>query len=162
MDKITHILCSPLKRTIATTLLGFEPVLSQGLKLVVYPDLRELGTDPSSTGSSVEKILETFPAHHQIADLHFLYQGWETNKEEASSLIGSDNPRSRAKRVRQKLWELGQASLKEEGGVWEGHDVSRGGTHKNIHIVIVSHGAFLKTLLGLPRKFWLYGTSGRD
>lgn len=54
MNKITHIFCSPMKRTLGTCILGFKPLLDSGLGVIAYPDLKEWGTGSSSTGSPVK------------------------------------------------------------------------------------------------------------
>jgi broad specificity phosphatase PhoE len=136
MPNITHILASPMRRTMATALHAFAPVIAQGLKLVAYPDLRESGCGKASTGSSVEALQKIYPEEEQLADLRLVPHDWEYNKEDSNC-----ENRARASRVRRNLWELSQAALKEHGGIWRGHDVSRGLTHKNIAIVIVTHAA---------------------
>jgi broad specificity phosphatase PhoE len=130
-----------------TALLAFKPLLSQGLKIVAYPDLREVGTGPASTGSSVEDIKVMLPEKHQISDTSLVPEGWEKNRQDTSAHI-----KLRSNRVRRELWELGQQALKESDGKWKGYDVSRGSTHENIEIVVVSHGGFLRRMLGLKRK----------
>jgi broad specificity phosphatase PhoE len=130
-----------------TAMLAFKPLLLQGLKIVAYPDLREVGTGPASTGSSVEDIRAMLPERHYISDTSLVPEGWEKNCQDTSAQI-----KLRGNRVRRELWELGQQALKESGGKWKGYDVSRGSTHENIEIVVVSHGGFLRRMLGLNRK----------
>ena len=143
MDKITHILCSPLKRTLHTARLAFEPLTSQGLKIVAYPDIREQGRGLSSTGTNLEGLLKLHPKENQLVDLTLVPEGWEINTEDTEE---EEKYGIRAKSVRKELWKLATEALKEEGGLWKGHDVSRGSTHKNIEILVASHGAFLKKM----------------
>jgi broad specificity phosphatase PhoE len=58
MNNITHILCSTLKRTRHTAQIAFEPLISQGLKIVAYHDLREHGVGLSSTGKQLGRVIE--------------------------------------------------------------------------------------------------------
>jgi hypothetical protein len=58
MEKITHMFCSPMIRTIATALVGFDPVFDRGLKAFVWDDLREWGKSLCSTGTSLEILKE--------------------------------------------------------------------------------------------------------
>jgi broad specificity phosphatase PhoE len=50
--RITHILCSPMKRTIQTAMAAFEPLLRDGLNIVCWGDLRECGATPASIGDN--------------------------------------------------------------------------------------------------------------
>ncbi|KAH8814412.1 histidine phosphatase superfamily [Hyaloscypha sp. PMI_1271] len=146
---VTHILCSPLTRALQTAQIAFEDVISQGLKVVAYPDLREHGSGPASTGTSLQELQRLLHNANQITDLSLVPEGWESNDKECK-----DERRIRARRVRKELWELGQEALKETGGKWKGYEVSRGAMHQNIEILVVSHGAFLQKMLGLKRMFW--------
>jgi broad specificity phosphatase PhoE len=58
MDKITHMFCSPMIRTFATALVGFDPVFDRGLKAIAWDDLREWGKSLCSTGTSLEILKE--------------------------------------------------------------------------------------------------------
>jgi broad specificity phosphatase PhoE len=146
-NNVTHILCSPLTRTLQTAQIAFEDLISQGLKVVAYPDLREHGSGPTSTGTSLQELQHLLHNANQITDLSLVPEGWEMNDKECK-----DERRIRARRVRKELWELGQEALKETGGKWKGYEVSRGATHQNIEILVVSHGAFLQKMLGLESK----------
>jgi len=150
MNNITHILCSPLKRTLHTAQIAFEPLISQGLKIVAYPDLREHGVGLSSTGSSLEELLKLYLKDNRTVDLTLVPEGWEINTENCDQ---EQKHGIRARSVRRELWKLGAEALKEEGGFWKGHDVSQGSTHKNIEILVVSHGAFLKKMCDQDRKY---------
>jgi broad specificity phosphatase PhoE len=58
MEKITHIFCSPMMRTIATALVGFKTLFDLGLKIFVWGDLREWGKSLCGTGTSLEILKE--------------------------------------------------------------------------------------------------------
>jgi broad specificity phosphatase PhoE len=144
---VTHILCSPLTRALQTAQIACEDLISQGLKVVAYPDLREHGSGPASTGTGLQELQRLLHNANQITDLSLVPEGWESNDKECK-----DERRIRARRVRKELWELGQEALKETGGKWKGYEVSRGAMHQNIEILVVSHGAFLQKMLGLESK----------
>ena len=55
---ITHVLCSPLVRTIKTAVVGLRPLLDNGLKIIAYPDLREWGSSPCSTGTPISVLFK--------------------------------------------------------------------------------------------------------
>jgi len=75
-------------------------------------------------------------------DISLVPENWEENNE-----FG----KGRCKRVRKSLWALGHEAMKKEGGLWHGVDVSRGTIHRDIEIVLVSHGGFLADLTHLPK-----------
>jgi hypothetical protein len=58
MDKITHIVCSPVRRTLDAALLSFAPLFIRGLQMTVFGSLREFGDSPASTGSALGWVEE--------------------------------------------------------------------------------------------------------
>ena len=40
MSKVSHVVCSPLRRAVATALIAFDPVVSNGKKAILLPDLQ--------------------------------------------------------------------------------------------------------------------------
>jgi broad specificity phosphatase PhoE len=141
---ITHILCSPLKRTVQTALIGLSPLFSTSRKLIAYPDVREWGSSPCSTGSKMHDLLGKMKGNVENVDVDLVEKDWEVNREDKGSLAR----RERVKRVREDLWKLGQETLKN-GGKWKGKDVGKSpGSNQDVEIVVVSHAAFLGTLEG--------------
>ena len=56
MDNITHIVCSPMRRTLDIAPLSFTPLFVRGLVMHVFEQLKELGNSPSATGSAQERL----------------------------------------------------------------------------------------------------------
>lgn len=60
-QRISHIVSSPMQRTIRTALIAFEEVLSsEGKKVVLLPELQETGVRPSDTGQLPEALETAF------------------------------------------------------------------------------------------------------
>ncbi|BDD61334.1 hypothetical protein MAP00_006382 [Monascus purpureus] len=76
------VVSSPLRRTIATSLQGFEPVFQsrEGLKLIVHPDLQETSDVPCDTGSNPEVLREEIEKGGLPVDLGLLFDGWNSKK----------------------------------------------------------------------------------
>lgn len=111
----TDLLCaSPLRRTIQTASLAFEPEIRRGLKILALADAQESSDAPCDTGSDVYKLVSEFGT---ILDVSLLHEGWyEKNGINSSSV---DALWERAIRLRRFLRERPE---------------------KNI--VLVSHGTF--------------------
>jgi hypothetical protein len=71
-----------------------------------------------------------------------LSEGWEYNSE--------PDRFTRAARVRQDLYSLGQAV--SQGGKWKGMEFEAYEGEGDVEILIVSHGGFLSSMLGYDRK----------
>jgi broad specificity phosphatase PhoE len=137
-NQVTHILFSPLCRARQTAAIVFrKTVFENGLKMVAYPDLREWSAQNCATGVSLSQLKEDCKLEQLPIDINLVPENWEENNE-----FG----KGRCKRVRKSLWTLGHEAMKKEGGLWHGVDVSRGRIHRNIEIVLVSHGGFLVDL----------------
>ena len=61
-------------RTIATALVGFDPVFDRGLKVIAWDDLREWGKALCSTGTSLEILKEALKGKNVLffISVHFL------------------------------------------------------------------------------------------
>ncbi|KAK7742413.1 hypothetical protein SLS62_010721 [Diatrype stigma] len=127
MDKITHLVASPLRRTIETCIHAFRPAVKAGKRVMLVPELQEVGALPCSTGSSVEKLERTFG---NDIDTSLLRKGWN-NRGAGSGFDDVDMKTlaARARKARQWLWDLAQSA---------GDDA---------HIVVVSHGHLINVLL---------------
>jgi broad specificity phosphatase PhoE len=69
MDKITHILCSPLERSLQTALEGFKPLLERGLVIVAWDKIIEIGPGPCNVGDSLPRLkkkMEGLPAYRAL------------------------------------------------------------------------------------------------
>jgi len=69
------MVASPLRRTIRTALLGFEPEVAQGVRVIALPSLQEASNLPCDTGSDVEVLQKEF--ENTIADLSLVEEGWQ-------------------------------------------------------------------------------------
>lgn len=130
MDKITHVLCSPLTRTLQTALECFKPVFDRGVKLVAWNQLIECGTGASNTGDplpELKKKTEGLPV-----DLSHLSNGWELTPNNFA------DGRARARGVAKKLHSICQV------GSRSGENAS---DRLDMEILVVSHGVFLRHLL---------------
>ena len=97
---IDLLVCSPLRRTINTTLLGFAPVLANGAvaKVIALPELQETSAFPCDTGTDAALLKQEMAS--KPLDLNNLEAGWnsKTGKWEAKP----DAFRERARQAR--LW----------------------------------------------------------
>ena len=75
-DSIDLLVCSPLQRTIQTTLLGFHPEISRGVQCIALPELQEVGDLPSDTGSNVTTLNEKFK--NEPIDFSLLPEDWNS------------------------------------------------------------------------------------
>ncbi|TAQ89056.1 hypothetical protein B7494_g2629 [Chlorociboria aeruginascens] len=57
---ITHILASPLSRTLETACLTFPDVINRGVKVLAIPELQSLSSDPCSIGMDICKLKERY------------------------------------------------------------------------------------------------------
>ncbi|KAI6362213.1 hypothetical protein MCOR25_006285 [Pyricularia grisea] len=127
--KITHLVASPLRRTLYTCLLSFGPVLKQGRvqKVTALPELQEIGAIPSDTGSDPAVLAKEFG--NEKVDLGLVKDDW-TNKGPGSPFapeLEKLDARARAARI----W------LRKLASEVEGDEA---------HIVVVTHGAILHFL----------------
>ncbi|KAH7417465.1 hypothetical protein BKA64DRAFT_769434 [Cadophora sp. MPI-SDFR-AT-0126] len=56
-QKLTHIITSPLRRTLQTTIIALEPAIRSGIRPIAMAELREVGNGPNSTGSEISLAL---------------------------------------------------------------------------------------------------------
>jgi broad specificity phosphatase PhoE len=121
---ITHLVASPLRRTLYTCLLSFPTEVARGLVVTAIPELQETSDLPCDTGSSPQLLAEEFS---EKVDLSFLQPGWNSKTgpwSPASSAI-----EARALTARLYLRSLARSAL--ESG------------EEDVHIVVVTHGGFL-------------------
>ncbi|KAI2629467.1 histidine phosphatase superfamily [Xylaria nigripes] len=126
MDQATHIISSPMRRTIYTSKIGFSPLVSSGKRIVLLPQLQESSARPSDTGSPHEDLEAEFG---DCIDTVHLYEGWW--HKEASSFYGHD-PVKIAERARVARLYI--------------RDVARS-AGENDHIVVVTHRSFVQLLI---------------
>ncbi|KAK3956798.1 histidine phosphatase superfamily [Pseudoneurospora amorphoporcata] len=152
-DKITHLVASPMRRTLYTCLLSFQPVVErlrvahQGEKkrgvVVALPEVQEVSNLPCDVGSAPEKLHEEFDAQGGLVDLELVKEGWQ-DKESPESPWRPDMEKlkARAEKARRWLFELAR-----QGSPSSARSQADGvGEEKEQHIVVVTHGGFLHFL----------------
>ncbi|EGY14355.1 phosphoglycerate mutase family protein [Verticillium dahliae VdLs.17] len=129
---LTHLVASPMRRTLHTCLNSFGPTPEDPkpavlLPVIAIPELQEVSNSPCDTGTDVAVVAPEFGAR---ADFSRVPAGWN-DKESASSPWEPtlDKLEARATRARLFLRDLARASGEED-----------------VHIAAVSHGAFLHFL----------------
>lgn len=126
-DKITHIVASPLKRTINTAYIAFQGLIDgpNGKKIIAQPLLQECSAQPCDVGAEPEALQLEFGA---IADLALVGKGWNDKTSVDSRFAANkDALELRARDARVWLRELGKS-------------------RENAVIVVVSHGDFIRLL----------------
>ena len=75
-QNVELLVASPIRRTIYTTLLSFEPGVKRGLKVIALPELQETSDLPCDTGSDLATLHKEF--HDQPVDLSLVHTGWNS------------------------------------------------------------------------------------
>lgn len=140
-DKITHLVASPMRRTLYTCLLSFEPAVKAGKTVTALPELQEVSSLPCDTGSPSEKLAAEFDSTQ--ADFSLLRPDWTDKSRSSPWAPEMGKLEERAKKARVWLRTLGSQ-------VKDGEDA---------HIIAVTHGGFLHFLTqdwdGMnPEKGW--------
>lgn len=79
MKEVDLVVASPLKRTIHTALLGFEPAIQEKkLTIIGMPELQETSDLPCDTGSAPEEIAKHFEG--KPLDLQLVKPGWNSKR----------------------------------------------------------------------------------
>lgn len=126
-DKITHIVASPMKRTLNTAYYAFQDLIdgSNGKKVIAQPLLQECSERECDVGSEPEVLQVEFGA---FADLTLVVKGWNDKGPGHSRYAADDDALDlRARDARVWLRELGRSQ-------------------ENTVIVVVSHGDFIPLL----------------
>lgn len=127
-DKITHLVASPLRRTLRTCLLAFSPEVEAGKKVIALPELQELSPLPCDTGSNPATLAKEFD--RSKVDLSLVKEGWNDKSRGSPWEPTIQALEARAKKARVWLRDLAAQS--------KGAD--------EVHIVVVTHGGFLHFL----------------
>ncbi|KIN03961.1 hypothetical protein OIDMADRAFT_26594 [Oidiodendron maius Zn] len=134
MDKVTHVLCSPLTRALETALESFKPLYERGLQIVAWTQLLETGNGPTNRGDSISDLRKKMKG--LPVDLQYINEGWEKVPNKSA-----DGP-ARAKSVMITLHNFCQLASRF------GENVDR----PDVDLLVVSHGTFLRNLIrGRPR-----------
>ncbi|KAK9415100.1 putative Phosphoglycerate mutase-like protein [Seiridium unicorne] len=126
-DKITHLVASPLRRTVYTCLHSFEPVVKKGIKVIALPDAQEMSLQPCDHGSDVEKIKAEFG---EKVDFSRVQDGWNIKSPESKYYPDPAKLDARARDTRRSLRELAKS---------HGDDAQ---------IVLVTHGGIVHFVTG--------------
>ncbi|KAK8069021.1 hypothetical protein PG994_005637 [Apiospora phragmitis] len=126
-DKITHLVASPMRRTLYTCLLSFAPVVQAGKVITALPDAQEVSLQPCDHGSDPAQLQAEFGTK---VDFSLVRDGW--NDKSPNSKYYPD-PKLLAARARDaRLW---LRDLVREAG-------------DDSQVVLVSHGGILHFLTG--------------
>lgn len=129
MDKVTHVLCSPLTRALETALESFKPLYERGLQIVAWTQLIETGNGPTNRGDSISDLRKKMKG--LPVDLQYINEDWEKVSNKSA-----DGP-ARAKRVIKTLHNFCQIASRF------GENVDR----PDVDLLVVSHGTFLRSLI---------------
>ncbi|KAI1847601.1 hypothetical protein JX265_000852 [Neoarthrinium moseri] len=121
-EKITHLVASPMRRTLYTCLLSFEPAAKSGKKVIALPDAQEVSRQPCDIGSEPAKIKAEFG---DKVDFSLVADGWNDKSPESKYAPDAEKLDQRARDVRLWLQDLAKKA---------GDDA---------HIVLVTHGGIL-------------------
>ncbi|KAK0100239.1 hypothetical protein ONS95_008203 [Cadophora gregata] len=147
-SKIKYVLCSPLRRTINTALIGFPSVYARGVQCILYEELREFGQAQCNTGSTLLKLRENFKEINTgVVNTDLLYGGWEWLHEN-----GSAAKRERIVKVKKALKEF--ESVVVNGGPWKGMVFMPHYGENDVEVLVVSHGGLLCQLMGYSKQNW--------
>jgi broad specificity phosphatase PhoE len=128
-SRITHLVASPLRRTLYTCLLSFPTEVSNGLKVVALPELQETSDLPCDTGSEPAKLAAEFSSGQfaGAVDLSLVHPGWNIKTGKWSPASSAIEKRAREAR----LWLRNLASKAQAEG------------QEEVEIVVVTHGGYL-------------------
>ena len=88
-----------MRRTLYTTLLGFEPEIKKGLEVIALPELQETADEPCDTGSDIELLQKEMEG--KPVDLSRVINGWNSNQGKWAA--DAHSVEVRAREVRQWL-----------------------------------------------------------
>ncbi|RDL37050.1 Phosphoglycerate mutase-like protein [Venustampulla echinocandica] len=128
-SKITHLIASPLRRTLYTALLSFPAAVKAGHKLLAVPELQETSDLPCDTGSSPAALKAEFEGNPKWnVDLSRVQEGWNVKTGKYAPTASAIS--SRALEARLFLRSLASQSSQAASG-------------EDVHIVVVTHGGYL-------------------
>ncbi|EAA28395.3 hypothetical protein GE21DRAFT_9230 [Neurospora crassa] len=169
-DKITHLVASPMRRTLYTCLLSFQPAVERlaakrGKKkegegvVVALPEVQEVSNLPCDVGSAPEKLHQEFD-EAGLVDLFLVKEGWQDKHSPDSPWKPEmEKVKRRAEKARKWLYELAQQQQQDStsssaamAGAGAGAESQADGgeqqqqQQQEKHIVVVTHGGFLHFL----------------
>ncbi|KAK7932482.1 hypothetical protein PG985_003194 [Apiospora marii] len=126
-DKITHLVASPMRRTIYTCLLSFAPVVERGQVVTALPDAQEVSLQPCDHGSDPAKLRAEFGDNVNFA---LVPEGWNDKSPKSKYYPEPSLLAARARDARLWLRDL----VREAGD--------------DAQVVLVTHGGILHFLTG--------------
>lgn len=120
--KITHLVASPIRRTIFTCQFSFSEEVKSGKKIVALPDCQEVSLYPCDVGSDVEVLKKEFG---DLVDFSHVTKGWNLKTHDSKYFPDPHKLEARARDTRLWLRDL----VREAGD--------------DSHVVVVTHGGIL-------------------
>jgi broad specificity phosphatase PhoE len=129
-SRVTHLVASPLRRTLYTCLLSFPSEVKAGLKVVALPELQETSDLPCDTGSEPRALAAEFNSGEfsGTVDLSLVKEGWNSKQGRWSPATSAIEARAKEARIRLR-------NLAAEQSV-----------NGDVDIVVVTHGGYLHYL----------------
>ncbi|TGJ88202.1 hypothetical protein E0Z10_g602 [Xylaria hypoxylon] len=124
-DKITHLVASPIRRTIFTCQLSFAAAVTAGKKIVALQDAQEVSLYPSDVGSDAELLKKEFG---DLVDFRLLTDDWNDKSPDSKYYPDPLKLEARARSARQWLRDLVK------------------GAGDDTHVALVTHGGILHFL----------------
>ncbi|KAI1147715.1 histidine phosphatase superfamily [Nemania diffusa] len=124
-DKITHLVASPIRRTIFTCQLSFAQAVKGGKKIIALPDAQEVSLFPCDVGSDLESLKNEFG---DLVDFQLVTEDWNKKTPESKYYPEPQKLEARARTARIWLRDL----VKDAGD--------------DTHVVLVTHGGILHFL----------------
>jgi broad specificity phosphatase PhoE len=140
MDKVTHILSSPLQRSIMTASHAFRPITDRGVKVLLVPGLREVnGSFRCNQGSPI-KFLAWQQAEIRKVPINFslvkAQKGWEL-------IDYTPILETHAFDTIEMIYNMAKEFIKKGELNAEG----------NVELLVVGHAGMLGALIGYDGKF---------
>lgn len=121
-DKITHLVASPIRRTIFTCQLSFTEEVKAGKQILALQDAQEVSLYPCDVGSDVDKLKKEFG---DLVDFRLLTDDWNKKTPDSKYYPEPHKLVARARSTRLFLRDL----VKDAGD--------------DAHVVLVTHGGIL-------------------
>ncbi|KAI8963070.1 hypothetical protein F5Y11DRAFT_346925 [Daldinia sp. FL1419] len=128
---VTHLIASPLRRSIETALYGLVPLLIPSKRVSLHAELQEIAATPSSTGVPKSQLEKSF-SHEQVITKG-IEEDWYVKGTGSAFAPDVAKVRARAREMRNLLFNLAKASI-DSGD-------------EDAHLVVVTHGEFAHWLV---------------
>ncbi|KAI0884772.1 phosphoglycerate mutase-like protein [Annulohypoxylon maeteangense] len=128
-DNITHIISSPLRRAIETSL-SIAQLAKEGTGITLNPQFQEVNATPSSTGTAVSGLLEQYP--NANLDVTRMDENWYLKGPDTPFAPDVEKLETRALRARCFLLAIVRDLVNQE--------------KQDARVVVVAHGEFAQWL----------------